>query len=305
MIERGELVKLEELIDKELPLNRKERFFTGTVFPMIVCKDGFKYFNNFTSLIKGCGEPVISANPENTNIQFFTEYSLVESVFTEQDKKRFDSLPETKDTPDIMILVTGEPKTLISIEAKMYDMPDGFDLKDQMDSQKKHVESLKEILSIPNACQVALLPQELAEQVRQSDAFNGSKYQIITWEDIATEFGKLEAYRGDYFLSLLNLALERYGNLRCHSWGVSKACELRLSGHDIYKNWASREFTMKAMGRKEGLNGAITKDIKTNRWRNQKYETTSDESLPNQNKNWFLIEQFVRLVKEHLEYQPS
>ena len=36
------IMTLEELMKSELPLNRKERFFTGTVSPMIVCRDNFK-----------------------------------------------------------------------------------------------------------------------------------------------------------------------------------------------------------------------------------------------------------------------
>lgn len=65
---------LKELIDSGLPLNRKERFFTGTVFPMIVCRDNFKHFTRFTSLIKACEGLEIIAKPSSANIQFFTEY---------------------------------------------------------------------------------------------------------------------------------------------------------------------------------------------------------------------------------------
>ena len=87
------MTTLEELMKKELPLNRKERFFTGTVLPMIVCRDNFKYFKRFTSLIDGCEELEVSASPDSSNIQFFTEYSLVESIYDQATKGRFLNPP--------------------------------------------------------------------------------------------------------------------------------------------------------------------------------------------------------------------
>ena len=43
---------LKELFDKRLPVNRKERYYTGTVLPMIVASDGFKRLPKFLTL---CG----------------------------------------------------------------------------------------------------------------------------------------------------------------------------------------------------------------------------------------------------------
>lgn len=44
-------MSLEEMLRTELQLNRKERFFTGTVFPMIVCKDNFRHLHLLLSLL--------------------------------------------------------------------------------------------------------------------------------------------------------------------------------------------------------------------------------------------------------------
>jgi len=71
-------MSLEEIHSAELPLNRKERFFTGTVFPMITCKDNFAHLHILMSLLGVSPIPTIVANPDETNIQFFTEYSLQE-----------------------------------------------------------------------------------------------------------------------------------------------------------------------------------------------------------------------------------
>src|SRR4051812_14560041 len=101
------MLSLEKLLNQELPLNRKERFFTGTVFPMIVCRNNFEHFSIFLEMI-GCSEalPVIS-DPAATNILFFTEYSLVESIVG-LTRSRFDDSPKIKDTPDVMILIQGD-----------------------------------------------------------------------------------------------------------------------------------------------------------------------------------------------------
>ena len=43
-------MSLTSLLDSRLPMNRKERFFTGTVFPMIVAGDGFGGLQKFLDL---------------------------------------------------------------------------------------------------------------------------------------------------------------------------------------------------------------------------------------------------------------
>jgi hypothetical protein len=72
-------VSIAHLADSGLPFNRKERFFTGTVLPMLVCTDGFAHFGRLTELV-GLGRIDVDPHPDSTNVQFFTEYSFVESV---------------------------------------------------------------------------------------------------------------------------------------------------------------------------------------------------------------------------------
>jgi hypothetical protein len=77
-------------MNEELPLNRKERFFTGTVLPMIVCRDGFKHLHALLELV-GCHEPLsVCATAGQENIQFFSEYSFVESVVGEARKREYE-----------------------------------------------------------------------------------------------------------------------------------------------------------------------------------------------------------------------
>ena len=282
---KGQRMSLRDMVEIELPLNRKERFFTGTVFPMIVCKDNFKNFHIFTSLIAGLGDIEIEANPDSTNIQFFTEYSLVESIYGSSRKRFPKPRPTSKDTPDIVILVNGETKTLIAIEAKMFGLPTSRKLVDQMENQGKILDYLKKCLSIDKIVHCALLPQKLASQLGDFG------YPVVTWEQIRDEYGRI--YQGDYFLELLKISLELYGDLVSRGVSFGQYAEAKMRGEDIYNLYKANELNMIIMGRSRGLQGAYS-DIRLDRWRNQHYETSSVTEPPNS--NWFFVKQFVERI---------
>jgi hypothetical protein len=110
-----------------LPLNRKERFYTGTVLPMLVASDGFMHLNRFVDL---CGAPILAPDERFRDgmqrFEFFTEYSFVESVFTEANRARFGERPTDNDTPDLVFV--GDD-WLLAVEAKMYHNPSVLSLK--------------------------------------------------------------------------------------------------------------------------------------------------------------------------------
>lgn len=283
-------MKLKEHLDTLLPINRKERFYTGTVFPMIVCKDNFKYFHLFTNMLNDCTHDVIDANPENTNIQFFTEYSLKESVYG-RTKERFKGTLETKDTPDIMILIDGEVKTLIAIEAKMFDFPDIDKLREQMKAQKKIIEYLENNFLEPGKYKgyhIALLPDEYLKNGKP-DGIN-----IITWQDL------LDAYKdvclNDYFYEMLRCALKDYKGLvgkGAESYGCNS--KKKIAGIKVYNDYKAGERNTNIIGRDGGETGFM-KDIKENTWMTRKYETNKNTVPPNI--NWITIEEFVRIIEE-------
>ena len=67
-----------ELCNRMLPLNRKERYYTATVLPGIICTENFKYFGRFLKLLNlGSARFDVA---DNVNIQFFTEYGLAEAL---------------------------------------------------------------------------------------------------------------------------------------------------------------------------------------------------------------------------------
>jgi len=87
-----------ELIESELPLNRKERFYTGTVFPSLLFHNGLSNFYSFLSLIEGFPEEI---NEQSTgdNFLYYSEYNLKESAGDRSSGRHI--VTRTNDTPDI------------------------------------------------------------------------------------------------------------------------------------------------------------------------------------------------------------
>lgn len=114
-----------------LPLNRKERYWTSCVFPNIVCGDGFGRLHAFLRLA-GVPDDFIKSEYSNSDICFYTEYSLKESAL---DWPEMCGL--RRDTPDIVILLRANDgrKFLVAVEAKMYDYVTPADLARQMARQ--------------------------------------------------------------------------------------------------------------------------------------------------------------------------
>ena len=96
---------LSGLFSRRLPINRKERYYTGTVLPMIVAGEGFKHFGRFLTL---CGVPKVAleADPASSNVQFLTEYGFKESLADGAEKRFRD--PGGRYIPDLVVYVESE-----------------------------------------------------------------------------------------------------------------------------------------------------------------------------------------------------
>ncbi|HEY0696968.1 MAG TPA: hypothetical protein VGD43_04080 [Micromonospora sp.] len=66
------MASLDDLLDRTLPLNRKERYYTGTVLPAILCCDNFAHFSRISGLL-ATGDLDVRAVPDDCTIVFFTE----------------------------------------------------------------------------------------------------------------------------------------------------------------------------------------------------------------------------------------
>ncbi len=295
-------MSLSGLMQTGLPLNRKERYFTGTVLPMIVCAAGFKDLHILASLM-GCKLPPVEPDPAKTNIQFFTEYSLVESIYGAKTKARFPSPPKTKDTPDVIILVKGEERTiLLALEAKMYHQPQAHALVTQMKAQKIQLDYLREHLHLDEVYHAALLPAAYARKI-QEQILSQEQYAfpVVSWEDI------LDGYRpvrgeADYFLGMLDLALKSWAELASVPLAYGQNAEATHTGAEILSLF-STDPSIVIMGRAGGLHGPLlTQDVAADTWRQQTYEVSSASDPPNS--NWFRVEDFMSIV-EGRRFQPS
>ena len=286
--------KLKSNFNNFLPLNRKEKFYTATILPHLICYDNFKYFERFTSLIPGFPSNIeIKPNPKDNNILFLTEFSLTESLKDRSLNVKFQDVPKSKETPDLVVLITEPEKILIVVEAKMYSSSDSFSLAKQMDDQKKIINSIKKTLSIneKNIFHIGLVPSKMITKSVMN------KYNIVYWEEI------LNAYRdilvNDYFFNVLDLALEKYDILvskNVYGSTYGKNMDVKLSGLEIVK--LHKEGKRFWVGRNRGLHGPeFQNDVRTGNWEKFEYEVNITASNP-PNHNWFSSAEFINAVEK-------
>jgi hypothetical protein len=189
--------EMNEMINA-LPLNRKERYWTSCVFPNIVCGDNFSRLAKLLNLI-GVPAKFIKSEYSNSDILFYTEYSLKESALGWEEIR-----PLRRDTPDMVILLKagdGE-KFLVVIEAKMFDFVVADDLKNQLARQKPVIKAIAahNQMSAGNHVHAALVYGKTPEII---EAIAGPGEKVISWKDILDFYGELS---GNYFYEMLKIA---------------------------------------------------------------------------------------------------
>ncbi len=274
-----------------LPINRKERYYTGTVLPMIVASDGFEHFGQFLAL---CGVPevAVEADPAFTNVQFFTEYGFKESLVDGAEKRFSD--PGGRDTPDLVVYVESDTPLLLGVEAKVFHRPSIADLEKQVRTQAELLSVMADgVDTRPSVHQVALLPSGFGAPERIDEV------PVLTWERVADTFRDIAPA---YWIGVLDEALRRYSRLASQAGNKTgfetfgQNCDAKISGQEIYDRYRRADTTYTWMGRIWGLSGQkLQKDIETGKWRKQKYEVSCDP-LPGE-RNWFPIEDFIKKIE--------
>lgn len=199
-------MSLTTLMAEGLPLNRKEKYYTGTVFPGIVCADSFAHFNTFANLLPGSPMFTIDADPATTNIQFFTEYSPLHS-FVGASKARMLEIPASNETPDVAIVINSQPdRVLIVLEAKVFDAASGSELSTQLRKQEPFINCVRQSVHVDRVYHAALIPEGLRSGFRAFD------YPVITWDALHAAYSSVMP--SNYFLHVLGYALDGFEALR-------------------------------------------------------------------------------------------
>lgn len=266
-----------------LPFNRKERFFTGTVFPGLVGATGYWHLQRALDLF---GVPVRAEVGGSPEIQFITEYGFAESVYTDDDKAKWGT-DFTRETPDIVL---AGPDWLLAIEAKMFHNPTADALNAQMSAQRPLVECWQQVLGMPteNVVHALLLPERLARRERAGL----TDQVVVTWENI------LDAYRHvapPYWVSVLAEALDRHEELESKfTESFQPNAENVMTGQAIVDAWRNDALTIGYVGRRNGLHGPeFTHDVAEGTWAAQRYQVRSEPIVA---KNWFTVADFLEAV---------
>ena len=275
---------LSELFKERLPINRKERYYTGTVLPMIVASNEFKHLGKFLAL---CGMPEVAlkADPASSNVQFFSEYGFKESL-KDGAEKRFGD-PGGRYAPDLVVYVESEPSLLLGIEAKVFARPYIAGVREQLNDQAQLLSIMADgVGTRPLVHQAALLPAGLGMPER----ING--VPVLTWEKVADSFRDVAS---PYWVGVLDEALRRYDSLAAKSGSGGQNRDAVITGNEILDRYKANDATYTWMGKQGGLYGAMLRaDIETEKWQNQKYEVRRD---PLQGEpNWFPIEEFIKKI---------
>jgi hypothetical protein len=277
----------------ELPINRKERFYTGTVLPSLLFHNGLSNFYNFLEKINGFPREV-NENATRDNFLFYTDYNLKESA---GDRNVGRKIPTEKGyTPDIVIEILTPKKVFIIVEAKMFEKISQSKLNEQIIEQKKHVaEPLKKEFPLENnqIFHIALVPKAL--RIRDEKF-----YQVINWE-FFIDNQELDVVN-NYFYNYLKFALDNYKRLVEKKSGQANTVEGHMNGAEVYRRGVNGESFWVGRGRRKGkaTRGRIEieEEIKSNRWDREEYNINFT-SLGPPTSNWISVKEFIELVDKY------
>jgi len=277
------------IINSAAPFNREERFFTGSILPLLVGGNDFKDLKPLVDLMA----PSLNLSPEYSetrkSVLFYTEYNLKKSGYVKDSIKTVDD-SDTKiegDTPDVLFYVWDNDKVyLFAIEVKMYHRPTSDNLAMQIQRQYVVLKALAAKANIPDEYifHYALLPAKTS--LPYTD-----KSKLITWEQIHELYSSKAVNR--YATDALGYALKEYDNLVAkQNTGKNNSTET-LSGWDIVNNHEA--IGIRFVGCSGGRKGErFIRLAMTDKWRFNSFQVTTADTCPN--RNWFSIEEFLKAV---------
>lgn len=273
----------------ELPLNRKERFYTGTVLPALLFHNGLSNFYTFLREIKGFPTEINKAQTKD-NFLFYTEYGLYESAGERNVGRKIPA--HTKDIPDIVVEILKPKRVFVIIEGKMFEKTNQHRINDQIDRQRRYIaEPLKKAFQLDESqiFHLALVPE--ASRIK-----DGKFYQVINWEFFIGN-QSLDV-TNNAFHNYLKFALDNYEELVSKSTGggMPLTVEFYLKGPALYE--LCEEDPDFWVGRKGGEK-KIKEDSISGKWRKHKYCVNSTKPSKGQPGNWVPLVRFKQMVDKY------
>lgn len=268
-----------------LPLNRKERFYTGTVLPALLFHRGLRNLYAFLRLIRGFPE---TANERTTgdSFLFYTEYNLKQSAGARNVGRKMDIT--SNDTPDLLILALKPEPVLVAIEGKVFAATSRGDMDHQMWRQADivlHPFARECGLSENSVFHVALVPEKLGLADTPS-------YQVLNWE----VFLRIDLFdvTDNHFYPYLQFALQNYERLVSVRSGAPQTAQGKQTGEQIVK--AVQAGNPVWVGRNGGEQ-AIRADVARGRWQSREYWVNQAKPPKGRPGNWLPGQRFLELVE--------
>jgi len=277
-----------KILKGELPLNRKERFYTGTVLPALLFHNGLSNLYHFFSAINNFPREVNEGTTADIFL-FYTEYNLRESAGDRNVGRRI--VAYTKDTPDVIVEILKPIRIFIIIEAKMFEKINQSKLNGQVSRQRKYVsEPLKKTFQLEDnqIFHIALVPE--ASGIKDS-----KYYQVINWEFFIGN--QALDVTSNYFYNYLKFALDNYKDLVAKN-GPPGTVEDYKTGEEIYRNGKNNGSWWVGM---RGVVNIIIEDAKTNKWKSASYGMNTIKPPAGRKGNWITSKEFAELVDRYRE----
>lgn len=285
-----------------VPINRKEKYYTATVLPMIVCKDGIKSVSNIFELAKfDVGD--IFAKVDYEDIIFYTEYNLKDSCVGCLDGSFGNSLDGVGrfSVPDVLVGVKAKKKIyLLAVEAKMFQKTSFQELENQLKTQMdttitpfaKCLErycgpSVKVVVK-----QCALLPEQMIE-FNSRRCLEKPGFETISWQDILSIYSKNVS---SYFYRMLQKALQEYDSkVSRKSLDITVS---KMSGNEFFVKFNEEAFPYQFAGIGGGINGKRFKDLlRDGSWKDLKFSFSNERSS---HWNWSEAKKFISKIKKYV-----
>jgi hypothetical protein len=291
------------LVAGGLPLNRKERYYTGTVLPMLVAADDFAHLGRLTELA-GLGPVQVDARPDSATVQLFTEYGYLESIL---EAPSDPEAPTTRDTPDVVVFATGPRRVLLVIEAKLFDRPTRAELGQQLTAHAMLCDHLARDRGVVagNVAQVLLLPEALAvELALEPEALPEGwpdGMRVLTWEQLLAAY---QPVAPAYWAAVLGQALTRYEELKAERRPSRHNADRLLTGQALLDGYRDGTLAGSWMGCGGGLDGRrLQAHLASGLWRTQPYEWRPTPLLGQ--RNWFPVADFAARIHKLEAHRPT